>query len=67
MKVLVRNNNVEKALKTLKRKTKENLLELRRRQHYIKPCERRNEAKQAAVVRERKRRTEEIKKYDKQF
>lgn len=55
MKVLVKNGNVEKALRTLKRKNKEKLLELRERQYYTKPCQQRNEKKQAAVIRERKR------------
>ena len=55
MKVLVRNGNVEKALRTLKRKNKEKILELKERQYYTKPCQRRNERKQAAVIRERKR------------
>ena len=58
MKVAVNNGNVEKALRNLKRKMKDRLLELRDRQQYTKPSQRRNEAKQAAVVRERKRQRE---------
>jgi ribosomal protein S21 len=55
MKVKVRNNNVDSALKVLKRKMKEPLAELRERTHYEKPCDARNAAKQAAKIRERKR------------
>ena len=58
MKVAVKNGNVEKALRSLKRKMKDRLLELRDRQHYTKPSQRRNEAKQAATIRERKRQRE---------
>lgn len=58
MKVAVKNGNVEKALRSLKRKMKDRLLELRDRQHYTKPSQRRNEAKQAAAIRERKRQRE---------
>ena len=58
MKVAVKNGNDEKALRNLKRKMKDRLLELRDRQQYTKPSQRRNEAKQAAVVRERKRQRE---------
>ena len=58
MKVAVKNGNVEKALRNLKRKMKDRLLELRDRQQYTKPSQRRNEAKQAAVVLERKRQRE---------
>ena len=55
MKIVVKNNNVDKAIRMLKRKTKEKLMELRERQHYVKPSERKGIARQAAVVRERKR------------
>ena len=58
MKVAVKNGNVEKALRSLKRKMTDRLLELRDRQHYTKPSQRRNEAKQAATIRERKRQRE---------
>jgi ribosomal protein S21 len=55
MKVKVRNNNVESALRVLKRKMKEPLAELKSRAYYEKPCDARNAAKQAAKIRERKR------------
>ena len=58
MKVAVKNGNVEKALRILKRKMKDRLLQLRDRQQYTKTSQRRNEDKQAAVVRERKRQRE---------
>lgn len=48
--VIVRNNNVEKAIRSLKRKTQKSGLikELRDRQYYQKPSEKRREAKKAA-------------------
>ena len=58
MKVAVKNGNVEAAIRNLKRKMKDRLLELRDRQRYTKKSQRRNEAKQAAVVREKKRQKE---------
>ena len=41
MEVIVRNNNVEKALRILKKKIKKEglMTELRERQHYVKPSE----------------------------
>ena len=62
MKVEVRNNNLDKALKSLKRKTKENLMQLKDRQYYTKPSTKRNTAKQAAAVRERKRQKNDTRK-----
>ena len=55
MKVSVRNNNVESALRVLKRKTKDSLIELRSKEYYEKPSAKRNRMKQAAKVREKKR------------
>lgn len=61
MKVTVRNNNVTSALRILKRNTKEDLAELKEKQHYTKPSARRNKAKQAARIREQKRQRNENK------
>jgi len=58
LKVAVKNGNVDKALRNLKRKMKDRLLEVKDRRRFTKPCQRRNEAKQAANVRERKRQKE---------
>lgn len=55
MKVSVRNNNVESALRVLKRKTKDSLIDLRSKEYYEKPSAKRNRMKQAAKVREKKR------------
>jgi len=55
MKITVRNANVESALRVLKRKTKESLIDLRSKEHYEKPSAKRNRMKQAAKVREKKR------------
>lgn len=55
--VTVRNGNIDAALRVFKRKVNnsEVLLEYRARQEFIKPCILRNQRKQAAVVREKKR------------
>ena len=55
MKITVRNGNVESALRVLKRKTKESLIDLRSKEHYEKSSAKRNRMKQAAKVREKKR------------
>jgi ribosomal protein S21 len=56
--VTVRNGNIDAALRVFKRKVNnsEVLLEYRARQEFVKPCIVRNQRKQAAVARERKRR-----------
>ena len=53
MEVIVRNNNVEKALRILKKKIKKEglMTELRDRQHYIKPSEKRRLAKKRGIAR----------------
>jgi len=62
MRVVVRNNNVNSAIKVLKRKTKESLMSLRDKEYYEKPSTKRNKAKQAARIRElRRQRKDEIK------
>lgn len=62
MRVAVRNNNVNSAIKVLKRKTKESLMSLRDKEYYEKPSTKRNKAKQAARIRElRRQRKDEIK------
>lgn len=61
MRVAVRNNNVTSALRILKRSTKEDLAELKEKQHYTKPSAKRNKAKQAARIREQKRQRNENK------
>ena len=62
MKVRVKNNNVESALRTLKRKTKDTLIGLREKQYYEKASARRHRSKAAAKIRERKRQRDETKK-----
>jgi len=56
MQVLVRNNNVEQAIRALKRKMQREGLfrELRQRRAYEKPSERRNREKAQAISRYRK-------------
>lgn len=57
MKVMVRGNNVDGALKVLKRKVKESnlLVAVREKDFYDKPCQKRKKAKKSAILRERKR------------
>ena len=57
MKVRVRNNNVEGALRILKRKMKEeNLItRLKEMERYKKPTAKRNKSKSAAKLREQRR------------
>lgn len=59
MKIKVRNDNVTSALRALKRNTKDSLTELREKQYYDKPSSKRNKAKAAARIRERKRQKED--------
>lgn len=56
MKVDVRNNNVERALKVMKRKLQEDGMfkELQERQFYEKPSERKRRRMRQAVSRQRK-------------
>jgi small subunit ribosomal protein S21 len=57
MRVRVRNNNVEGALRILKRKIKEDNLitRLKEIERYEKPCSKRNKSKSSAKLRERRR------------
>ena len=56
MEVQVRNNNVEKALRQLKRKIKKSglLIELKERQKYQKPSEKKRLAKKRGIKRAQK-------------
>lgn len=63
MKVTVRNNNVDKALRIFKRKCNEVVFEYREREYYESPSEKRHKAKKAAVKRERRRLDKEKEKY----
>ena len=56
-KVIVRNGNVDSALRTFKQKTvKEGLVkEVRKKESYMKPGEKRREAKKEAIKNSRRR------------
>ena len=58
MEVIVRNNNVEKALRILKKKIKKEglMTELRERQYYVKPSEIRRLANKRGIKRVAKER-----------
>ena len=60
LEVTVRNNNVKTALRILKKKLEADgqIMELRRRQFYEKPSEKRREAKKQSFRRTRKREAE---------
>mgnify|MGYP002700665819 FL=1 len=65
MKVEVRNNNVDKALRILKKKLQQDgfFNELREREHYTSKGEKKRHAKAAAIRRlkkERKKRIDEL-------
>lgn len=67
MKIKVRNNNINTALRMLKRKTKEDLALLKDREYFEKPSEIRNQAKQAAKLREKRRQERQRNDKNKQF
>lgn len=62
MKVEVRNNNVEQALRVLKKKLQQDGLfnELREREHYVSKGEKRRHAKAAAIRRYKKEQSKRI-------
>jgi len=55
--VVVRNGNVDNALRTFKQKTVKNglLKEVREREHYSKPGERRRKAKKEGIINTRRK------------
>ena len=61
IKIIVRNNNVDSALRVLKRKTKDKLVELKDKGYHEKRSEKRHRMLQAAKVREHKRQKDENK------
>tara|TARA_Y100000114_G_scaffold150301_1_gene165662 strand:- start:142 stop:345 length:204 start_codon:yes stop_codon:yes gene_type:complete len=67
LKIKVRNNNINTALRMLKRKTKEDLALLKDREYFEKPSEIRNQAKQAAKLREKRRQERQRHDKNKQF
>ena len=67
MNIKVRNNNITTALRMLKRKTKEDLALLKDREYFEKPSEIRNQAKQAAKLREKRRQERQRHDKNKQF
>lgn len=63
MKVKVRNNNVEKALRVFKKKCSEVIFEYREREYFEKPSVARHKAKKAAIAREKRRHQKENEKH----
>jgi small subunit ribosomal protein S21 len=63
MRVKVRNNNVDKALRVFKKKCNEVIFEYREREYFEKPSIVRHRAKKAATKREQRRMQKERSKY----
>ena len=61
IKIIVRYNNVDSALRVLKRKTKDKLVELKDKAYHEKRSEKRHRMLQSAKVREHKRQKDENK------
>ena len=61
MRVTVRNNNIDRALSTFKRKCSDVVMDVRSRQAYEKPTTVRGRAKKLAQIRERKRKANDRK------
>ena len=61
IKIIVRNNNVDSALRVLKRKTKDKLVELKDKAYHEKRSEKRHRMLQSAKVREHKRQKDQNK------
>lgn len=59
MKVKVRNNNIESALRAFKKKSSETIFEYRERQYYDSPSAKRHRAKKAAITREKRRQAQD--------
>lgn len=62
MFVVVRNNNVEQAMRVLKKKLQKDgrLKELRQRQYYEKPCDKKNRKKKEMIRAFLKKRKKEM-------
>jgi small subunit ribosomal protein S21 len=60
LQVVVKNNNIDRAIRTLKKKLTEDGLfrKLQERERYEKPSDKRRRKLKSAVVRERKRQAE---------
>ena len=61
IRITVRNNNVDSALRVLKRKTKDKLVELKDKSYHEKRSEKKHRMLQSAKVREHKRQKDETK------
>ena len=65
MRVKVRNNNVDRALRVFKKKCSDVVFEYREREFFEKPAIKRHKAKKAAIKREQRRVSKEREKYGK--
>lgn len=62
-KVRVRNNNVEAALRVFKKKCADTLWEVRQREFYTTPSDKRRAAKKAAVARNKRNKNDTARRY----
>lgn len=61
MRIKVRNNNIETALRAFKKKSGEIIFEFRERQYFDGPAAKRHKAKKAARTREHRRQAQDAK------
>jgi len=62
-KVRVRNNNIEAALRVFKKKCADTLWEVRQREFYTAPSEKRRIAKKAAIGRNKRNNNDTARRY----
>jgi ribosomal protein S21 len=62
-KVRVRNNNVEAALRVFKKKCAETIWEVRQREFYEPPSDKRRAAKKAAIARNKRKNNDTARRY----
>ena len=62
-KVRVRNNNVEAALRVFKKKCADTIWDLRQREYYTSPAEKRRTAKKAAIARNKRKKNDTARRY----
>ena len=61
--VKVRKNNIDSALRVFKKKCTDHLWEVRKKEYFIKPSEKRRAAKKAGIARARRRKNDKGNKF----
>jgi ribosomal protein S21 len=62
-KVRVRNNNIEAALRVFKKKCADTMWEVRQREFYTTPSDKRRAAKKAAIARNKRNNNDTTRRY----